>query len=195
MGKLVRVRLFTVIRFISSSSSFALRLNSLCPPHSAREGPARCRHPRSTWTSPLSLTESAGRRWDSFSAFLLNLRVNPKVAFLLIPDFTLDGLSLSWVCFFSTQLDLLYKEAVYTVVNRVGVPSSEHVKSDEELFAYLLKVPIHPSSVLASSHPSICLANPKRDSIKPLLLTVMLASQNVLFVVSRLSRCSWLKPD
>uniref|UniRef100_H3DML7 BAI1 associated protein 3 n=1 Tax=Tetraodon nigroviridis TaxID=99883 RepID=H3DML7_TETNG len=38
------------------------------------------------------------------------------------------------------QLDLLYEEAVYTVVHRVGVPSSEHVKSDEELFAYLLKV-------------------------------------------------------
>lgn len=98
------------------------------------------------------------------------------------------------VFFFPTQLDLLYKEAVYTVVNRVGVPSSEHVKSDEELFAYLLKVPIHPC-VLASSHPSICLTNPKCDSIKPLLLTLMLASQNVLFVVSRLSRCSWLKPD
>ncbi|XP_028454571.1 BAI1-associated protein 3 isoform X2 [Perca flavescens] len=38
-----------------------------------------------------------------------------------------------------TELDLLYEEAVYTVVNRVGVPSSEHVTSDEELFAYLLK--------------------------------------------------------
>uniref|UniRef100_A0A672YCM3 C2 domain-containing protein n=1 Tax=Sphaeramia orbicularis TaxID=375764 RepID=A0A672YCM3_9TELE len=38
------------------------------------------------------------------------------------------------------QLDLLYEEAVYTVVNRVGVASPEHVKSDEELFAYLLKV-------------------------------------------------------
>ncbi|TNM96892.1 hypothetical protein fugu_015050 [Takifugu bimaculatus] len=39
-----------------------------------------------------------------------------------------------------TELDLLYEEAVYTVVQRVGVPSAEHVKSDEELFAYLLKV-------------------------------------------------------
>ncbi|XP_022595332.1 BAI1-associated protein 3 [Seriola dumerili] len=39
-----------------------------------------------------------------------------------------------------TELDLLYEEAVYTVVNRVGVPSPEQVKSDEELFAYLLKV-------------------------------------------------------
>ncbi|KAM3597811.1 uncharacterized protein V6R79_009421 [Siganus canaliculatus] len=39
-----------------------------------------------------------------------------------------------------TELDLLYEEAVYTVVNRVGVPSSEHVKSDDDLFAYLLKV-------------------------------------------------------
>ncbi|XP_051244025.1 BAI1-associated protein 3 isoform X1 [Dicentrarchus labrax] len=39
-----------------------------------------------------------------------------------------------------TELDLLYEEAVYTVVNRVGVPSPEHMKSDEELFAYLLKV-------------------------------------------------------
>eukprot|EP00064_Thunnus_orientalis_P008464 superscaffoldBa00001005_g8487 len=38
-----------------------------------------------------------------------------------------------------TELDLLYEEAVYTVVNRVGVPSPEQVKSDEELFAYLLK--------------------------------------------------------
>uniref|UniRef100_A0A7N9AMH8 BAI1 associated protein 3 n=1 Tax=Mastacembelus armatus TaxID=205130 RepID=A0A7N9AMH8_9TELE len=40
------------------------------------------------------------------------------------------------------QLDLLYEEAVYTVVNRVGVHSPEHVKSDEELFAYLLKVSV-----------------------------------------------------
>ncbi|XP_053707641.1 BAI1-associated protein 3 [Synchiropus splendidus] len=39
-----------------------------------------------------------------------------------------------------TELDLLYEEAVYTVVNRVGVPSPEHVNSDEELFSYLLKV-------------------------------------------------------
>ncbi|XP_029014875.1 BAI1-associated protein 3 isoform X1 [Betta splendens] len=39
-----------------------------------------------------------------------------------------------------TELDLLYEEAVYTVVNRVGVPPPEHVKSDEELFAYLIKV-------------------------------------------------------
>ncbi|XP_041832224.1 BAI1-associated protein 3 [Melanotaenia boesemani] len=39
-----------------------------------------------------------------------------------------------------TELDLLYEEAVYTVVNRVGVPTPEHVKSDDELFAYLLKV-------------------------------------------------------
>ncbi|CAG5897968.1 unnamed protein product [Menidia menidia] len=39
-----------------------------------------------------------------------------------------------------TELDLLYEETVYTVVNRVGVPAPEHVKSDDELFAYLLKV-------------------------------------------------------
>ncbi|XP_033827680.1 BAI1-associated protein 3 [Periophthalmus magnuspinnatus] len=39
-----------------------------------------------------------------------------------------------------TELDLLYEETVYTVVNRVGVAPPEHVKSDEELFAYLLKV-------------------------------------------------------
>lgn len=43
-------------------------------------------------------------------------------------------------CVLVSQLDLLYEEAVYTVVNRVGVPSSEHVKSDEELFDYLTKV-------------------------------------------------------
>ncbi|MEQ2224198.1 hypothetical protein ILYODFUR_005074 [Ilyodon furcidens] len=39
-----------------------------------------------------------------------------------------------------TELNLLYEEAVYTVVNRVGMPAPEHVKSDDELFAYLLKV-------------------------------------------------------
>uniref|UniRef100_A0A3Q2Z436 BAI1 associated protein 3 n=1 Tax=Hippocampus comes TaxID=109280 RepID=A0A3Q2Z436_HIPCM len=40
----------------------------------------------------------------------------------------------------TSRLDLLYEEVVYTIVNRVGVPSSEHVTSDEEIFAYLLKV-------------------------------------------------------
>ncbi|XP_047212163.1 BAI1-associated protein 3-like [Girardinichthys multiradiatus] len=39
-----------------------------------------------------------------------------------------------------TELNLLYEEAVYTVVNRVGMPAPEHVKSDDELLAYLLKV-------------------------------------------------------
>ncbi|XP_071776784.1 BAI1-associated protein 3 [Centroberyx gerrardi] len=38
------------------------------------------------------------------------------------------------------ELDLLYEEAVYTVVNRVGVPSPEYVKSEEDMFTYLLKV-------------------------------------------------------
>ncbi|KAM4598545.1 BAI1-associated protein 3 [Polymixia lowei] len=37
------------------------------------------------------------------------------------------------------ELDLLYEEAVYTVVNRVGVPSPEYVASEEDLFTYLLK--------------------------------------------------------
>lgn len=31
---------------------------------------------------------------------------------------------------------------MYTVVNRVGVPSPEHVKSDDELFAYLRMVTV-----------------------------------------------------
>ncbi|XP_047214629.1 BAI1-associated protein 3-like [Girardinichthys multiradiatus] len=39
-----------------------------------------------------------------------------------------------------TELNLLYEEAVYTVINRVGMPTPEHVKSDDELLAYLLKV-------------------------------------------------------
>ncbi|KAM3864439.1 BAI1-associated protein 3 [Diretmus argenteus] len=38
------------------------------------------------------------------------------------------------------ELDLLYEEALYTVVNRVGVASPEYVTSEEDLFAYLLKV-------------------------------------------------------
>ncbi|XP_071374772.1 BAI1-associated protein 3 [Centroberyx affinis] len=38
------------------------------------------------------------------------------------------------------ELDLLYEEAVYTVVNRVGVPLPEYVKSEEDMFSYLLKV-------------------------------------------------------
>lgn len=48
------------------------------------------------------------------------------------------------MAFVLVQLDLLYEEAVYTVVNRVGVPSPEHVRSEEDLFAYLLKVPATP---------------------------------------------------
>uniref|UniRef100_A0A668AUQ3 C2 domain-containing protein n=1 Tax=Myripristis murdjan TaxID=586833 RepID=A0A668AUQ3_9TELE len=37
-------------------------------------------------------------------------------------------------------LDLLYEEAVYTVVNRVGVATPEYVKSEEDIFTFLLKV-------------------------------------------------------
>ncbi|TSZ68978.1 BAI1-associated protein 3 [Bagarius yarrelli] len=38
------------------------------------------------------------------------------------------------------ELDLLYEEAVYTVVNRVGVPAPEYVTNEEDLFGYLQKV-------------------------------------------------------
>ncbi|XP_022522382.2 BAI1-associated protein 3 isoform X1 [Astyanax mexicanus] len=38
------------------------------------------------------------------------------------------------------ELDLLYEEAVYTVVNRVGVPSPEYVTNEGDLFNYLQKV-------------------------------------------------------
>ncbi|KAJ8253604.1 hypothetical protein COCON_G00202160, partial [Conger conger] len=38
------------------------------------------------------------------------------------------------------ELDLLYEEAVYTVVNRVGVPSPEYITNEGELFSYLQKV-------------------------------------------------------
>ncbi|XP_010873202.2 BAI1-associated protein 3 [Esox lucius] len=38
------------------------------------------------------------------------------------------------------ELDLIYEEAVYTVVNRVGVPSPDYVTSEEDIFSYLLKV-------------------------------------------------------
>lgn len=38
------------------------------------------------------------------------------------------------------QLDLLYEEAVYTVVNRVGVPSPEYITNEGDIFSYLLKV-------------------------------------------------------
>ncbi|XP_029914295.1 BAI1-associated protein 3 [Myripristis murdjan] len=37
------------------------------------------------------------------------------------------------------ELDLLYEEAVYTVVNRVGVATPEYVKSEEDIFTFLLK--------------------------------------------------------
>lgn len=43
-----------------------------------------------------------------------------------------------FVC--APQLDLLYEEAVYTVVNRVGVATPEYVKSEEDIFTFLLKV-------------------------------------------------------
>ncbi|MBN3275245.1 BAIP3 protein, partial [Polyodon spathula] len=38
------------------------------------------------------------------------------------------------------QLDLLYEEALYTAVNRVGVASGEYVTSEGELFRYLQEV-------------------------------------------------------
>ncbi|XP_055749000.1 BAI1-associated protein 3-like [Salvelinus fontinalis] len=38
------------------------------------------------------------------------------------------------------ELDLLYEEAVYTVVNRVGVPSPEYITNEGDIFSYLLKV-------------------------------------------------------
>nr|XP_015215507.1 PREDICTED: BAI1-associated protein 3 isoform X1 [Lepisosteus oculatus] len=38
------------------------------------------------------------------------------------------------------ELDLLYEEVVYTVVNRVGVPTPDYVNNEGELFAYLQKV-------------------------------------------------------
>ncbi|XP_035252794.1 BAI1-associated protein 3 [Anguilla anguilla] len=38
------------------------------------------------------------------------------------------------------ELDLLYEEVVYTVVNRVGVASPEYVTNEGELFSYLQKV-------------------------------------------------------
>ncbi|KAK1805248.1 hypothetical protein P4O66_019586 [Electrophorus voltai] len=37
------------------------------------------------------------------------------------------------------EMDLLYEEAVYTVVNRVGVPSPEYVSCEGDLFNYLQK--------------------------------------------------------
>ncbi|RXN16087.1 BAI1-associated 3 [Labeo rohita] len=38
------------------------------------------------------------------------------------------------------ELDLLYEEAIYTVVNRVGVPSPEYVTNEGDIFNYLQKV-------------------------------------------------------
>ncbi|XP_067276686.1 BAI1-associated protein 3 [Pseudorasbora parva] len=38
------------------------------------------------------------------------------------------------------ELDLLYEEAIYTVVNRVGVPSPEYVTSEGDIFNYMQKV-------------------------------------------------------
>ncbi|MFT7812016.1 BAI1-associated protein 3 [Arapaima gigas] len=38
------------------------------------------------------------------------------------------------------ELELLYEEAVYTVVNRVGVPTPEYMNNEAELYSYLQKV-------------------------------------------------------
>ena len=46
----------TVDKIVFSLSKLVLS------PHSAKEGPAQCPRPRSTWTRPLSRTESAGPR-------------------------------------------------------------------------------------------------------------------------------------
>lgn len=79
---------------------------------------------------------------------------------------------------------------MYTVVNRVGVPSPEHVKSDDELFAYLLKVSIC-LSVCPSVFFSVSWTHEKSrlyflSFIKSLSVTLMVASERALFVVSGL---------
>lgn len=55
---------------------------------------------------------------------------------------------------FVFQLDLLYEESIYTVVNRVGVPLPEYVNTEEDLFIYLQKVKtvkcMHTSDVSVS---------------------------------------------
>ncbi|XP_063073582.1 BAI1-associated protein 3 [Engraulis encrasicolus] len=38
------------------------------------------------------------------------------------------------------ELDLLYEEAVYTILNQVGLPSPDHITSELDLFNYLQKV-------------------------------------------------------
>jgi len=79
---------------------------------------------------------------------------------------------------------------VYTVVNRVGVPAPEHVKSDDDLFAYLLKVSICLSVCLSRNNNehirrTDCISV-FWSPIKSLPVTLMVASQRALFVVRRL---------
>ncbi|XP_018605272.2 BAI1-associated protein 3-like [Scleropages formosus] len=39
-----------------------------------------------------------------------------------------------------SELDLLYEEVVYTLVNRAGMPSPDHVTNEAELFSYIQRV-------------------------------------------------------
>lgn len=48
-----------------------------------------------------------------------------------------------------SQRDLLYEEALYTVLHRLGQPEPNHVKEASELLSYLQEV--NPASTL--THP------------------------------------------
>ncbi|XP_028670301.2 BAI1-associated protein 3 [Erpetoichthys calabaricus] len=56
------------------------------------------------------------------------------------PESTGQNRSLHYQGLSRRELDLLYEEAVYTVVNRVGVTSPEYVTNEEDLFSYLQEV-------------------------------------------------------
>lgn len=67
-----------------------------------------------------------------------------------------------------SQRDLLYEEALYTVLHRLGQPEPNHVKEDSELLRYLQEVkPALPPPLpiflqprlnppLPSGYPTLC---------------------------------------
>lgn len=69
-----------------------------------------------------------------------------------------------------SQRDLLYEEALYTVLHRLGQPEPNHVKEASELLSYLQEVNPDSTRTHPSTHPprmSQGLALPPHHLVSP----------------------------
>lgn len=78
-----------------------------------------------------------------------------------------------------SQRDLLYEEALYTVLHRLGQPEPNHVKEASELLSYLQEVnpdstrthPPRMSQGLALPPPPPCVPSPASHTSAPFRLS------------------------